>query len=170
MSRSKNDRPEPLAGLPAEAGQPVLRTGRWRLRTARRMLPGGRVAAAAPDRKVRRAFRRALRRWGLGSAADELADQLTALLQDVLARSPMRGRGAFDLRLELRASARMLLGEIHPLPARPGAGKAGDPAEGGAGGRGIIVLTYGRRPDRGGTHTRYVHRFTWWRTDSVTTD
>ncbi|WUH99829.1 hypothetical protein OHR68_41140 [Spirillospora sp. NBC_00431] len=140
----------------ADAPRPALRTGRWQL-------PGGR----ATSRKARRAFRRALRRWGLGSAADDLADQLATLVQDVLARSPMRGRGAFDLRLELRASARMLLGEIHPLPGRPG---AGDQADGGAGGRGIIVLTYGRRPDRGGAGTRYVHRFTWWRTDTATRD
>ncbi|MFI0372184.1 hypothetical protein ACH35V_30345 [Actinomadura sp. 1N219] len=140
----------------AETPRPALRTGRWQLPTGR-----------ATGRRARRAYRRALRRWGLGSAADELADQLTALVQDVLARSPMRGRGAIDLRLELRASARMLLGEIHPLPARPG---AGDQAEGGAGGRGIIVITYGRRPGRRGAGARYVHRFTWWRTDSITTD
>ncbi|MFI0480226.1 hypothetical protein [Actinomadura sp. 9N215] len=140
----------------AGAPRPALRTGRWQL-------PGGR----ATGRKSRRAIRRALRRWGLGAAADDLADQLTALVQDVLARSPMRGRGTIDLRLELRASARMLLGEIHPLPARTGTGGT---ADGGAGGRGIIVLTYGRRPDRGGAGVRYVHRFTWWRTDGVATD
>ncbi|TMQ93289.1 hypothetical protein ETD83_25765 [Actinomadura soli] len=163
MSTSTNDHAE----ASAEAGPPALRIGRWRLRTGRRRLPGGRAAAVPSGRKVRRAFRRTLRRWGLGSAADELADHLTALVQDVLARSPMRGRGAIDLRLELRASARMLLGEIHPLPARPG---ARDPAGGGTGGRGIIVLTYGRRPGRGGAAIRYVHRFTWWRTDSIITD
>ncbi|MGH3243411.1 MAG: hypothetical protein ACRDNL_23740, partial [Spirillospora sp.] len=65
----------------ADAPRPPLRTGRWRL-------PGGH----ATGRKARRSIRRALRRWGLGSAADDLADQFATLVQDVLARSPMRGR------------------------------------------------------------------------------
>ncbi|MFB4299690.1 hypothetical protein [Actinomadura sp. NTSP31] len=134
------------------AARPGLRTGRWRL-------PAGRAAAG----QVRGTVRDALRAWGLGSAAGDLSDQLTALVQDHLTRAA--ARGPIDLRLELRASARLLLGEIRAAAtAPPGAqsGAAGRPP-GHADGRGIIALTYGRRPSR--ERVRYIHSFAWWQRD-----
>ncbi|TDB99277.1 hypothetical protein [Actinomadura sp. 7K534] len=125
------------------------------LRVARCRLPGGRAAAG----QVRRTVHGALHGWGLGPVAGDLTDHLTALVQEFLARTASRARGPIDLRLELRASARLLLGEIHnaapePVPEAPG--------------RGIVALTYGRRPARDGT--RYIHSFTWWHQDAATAD
>ncbi|TDC70959.1 hypothetical protein E1200_03655 [Actinomadura sp. GC306] len=124
-------------------------------RIARCRLPGGRAATG----QIRRTVHGALRGWGLGPLAGDLTDQLTALVQELLARTASRPRGPIDLRLELRASARLLLGEIHhaapdPAPESPG--------------RGIVALTYGRRPARDGV--RYVHSFTWWHQDALTAD
>jgi hypothetical protein len=134
------------------AARPGLRTGEWRL-------PAGRAAAG----QLRRTVRDALRAWGLGSAAADLSDQLTALLQDLLTHA---AHGPVDLRLELRASARLLLGEVRAAasaPPRTPSGAAGHPpdqADGHADGHGIIALTYGRRPSR--RRVRYVHSFAWW--------
>lgn len=128
-----------------DAARPGLRTGRWRL-------PAGRAAAG----QVRRTVRDALRAWGLGSAAADLSDQLTALVQDLLARAA--AEGPVDLRLELRASARLLVGEI-----RAAASGAADRPSDHADGRGIIALTYGRRRSR--RRVRYIHSFAWWQRD-----
>lgn len=130
------------------AARPGLRTGRWRL-------PAGRAAAG----QVSRTVRDALRAWGLGSAAGDLSDQLTVLVQDLLTRAA--AHGPVDLRLELRASARLLLGEIRAAASAP-PGAAGHPS-GHADGHGVIALTYGRRPSRG--RVRYIHSFAWWQRD-----
>ncbi|MDL4815261.1 hypothetical protein [Actinomadura opuntiae] len=133
------------------AARPGLRTGRWRL-------PAGRAAAG----QVRRVVHDALRTWGLGPAAGELSDHLTALVQDLLTRAA--ARGPVDLRLELRASARLLLGEIRD--AAPAPSGAADRPSGHADGHGIFALTYGRRPSR--KRVRYIHSFAWWQQDPVT--
>ncbi|MEU9016956.1 hypothetical protein [Actinomadura sp. NPDC048394] len=137
----------------ADAARPGLRTGRWRL-------PAGRAAA-----QVRRTVRDALRAWGLGSAAGDLSDQLTALVQDLLTRAA--ARGPVDLRLELHASARLLLGEIRAAASAPPGTPSGtaDRPSGHASGHGIIALTYGRRPSR--KRVRYIHSFAWWQQDPV---
>ncbi|WP_067792625.1 hypothetical protein [Actinomadura formosensis] len=127
------------------AAYPGLRTGRWRL----------------PAGQVRRAVHDALRTWGLGPAAGDLSDQLTALVQDLLTRAA--ARGPVDLRLELRASARLLLGEIRDAAPAP-SGAAGRPSDH-ADGHGIIALTYGRRPSR--KRVRYIHSFAWWQQDAI---
>lgn len=132
------------------AGRQALRTGRWQW-------PGGNPVAEP----VRDAIRDALRRWGLGPVAGELTDRLTTLVQELLAHSGRRGRGSIDMRLELRASARLLLGEVHHTPFS--AGGAVDRPTGG--GRGIIAVTYGRRPAREGTG--YVRSFAWWRPEEA---
>ncbi|XRQ06604.1 hypothetical protein ACN3XK_60395 [Actinomadura welshii] len=124
------------------------------LRVARCRLPGGRTATG----QFRRTVHGALRGWGLGPVAGDLTDHLTTLVQEFLARTAARTRGPIDLRLELRESARLLLGEIRnaaPEPAQE------------APGRGIVALTYGRRPARNGV--RYIHSFTWWHQDAITT-
>lgn len=131
------------------AGRQALRTGRWQW-------PGGSLASEP----VRDTIRDALRRWGLGPVAGELTDRLTTLVQELLAHSGRRGRGSIDMRLELRAPARLLLGEVHHTPL-PAGGARDRPA----GGRGIIAVTYGRRPAREGTE--YVRSFSWWRSEEA---
>ncbi|MEW2357522.1 hypothetical protein [Spirillospora sp. NPDC029432] len=132
------------------AAHPGLRTGRWRL-------PAGRPAGG----QVRRAVHDALRTWGLGPAAGDLSDQLTALVQDLLARGA--ARGPVDLRLELRPPARLLLGEIRDA-APASSGPAARPS-GQASARGIIALTYGRRSSR--ERAQYIHSFAWWQQDAI---
>ncbi|MFG2002140.1 hypothetical protein ACGFNU_23610 [Spirillospora sp. NPDC048911] len=115
--------------------------GRWQL-------PDGRSTAA----HARRTIHAALRRWGLGPAADTLTNQMASLLQDLTTRVPTRG--PLELRLELRAADRLLLGEIQstaPDERFPTGNR----------GRSIIALTYGHRPARNGTVTWYTHAFTW---------
>ncbi|XRQ09819.1 hypothetical protein ACN3XK_02625 [Actinomadura welshii] len=125
--------------------------GRWTdVRIGRLQVPGGLSAT----KQIRRTARGVLRRWGLGPAAGELTDQLTALVQEFIARPAVRGRGPIQLRLELRASARLLLGEIHHLSPSPA-------------GRGVVALTYGRRSRDG---IRYIHSFMWWQPDATPTD
>lgn len=138
----------------AEDGpRPDVRTGRWQV-------PGGRAAT----KEIRRTVRGVLRSWGLGPAVGEFTDHLTALVQEFLARAAGRGDGPIQLRLELRASARLLLGEVHHLPPDP-AGR-GYQARDGAVGRGLVALTYGRRSRNG---IRYVHSFMWWQQDATPT-
>ncbi len=113
---------------------------------------------------TRQAIHHALQSWGVGSAAGDLTDHLTTLVHDVLARANVRGRGQVELRLELRASARLLLGEVrNAAPSRPG---SGDRAVSDGDGHGIIALTYGRRPTRDGIG--YIHSFTWWQPGAIT--
>ncbi|MFC5747544.1 hypothetical protein [Actinomadura rugatobispora] len=136
---------------------PAPPAGRWRL-------PSGRPAAA----HARHAIHTTLKRWGLGPAADALTHQVAALIQELCARTAARDPGPIDLRLELRAADRLLLGEIQSTtPGRPG---PGDQTPTGQSGRGIIALTYGHRPARNGTTTWYTHAFTWWQPDTITTD
>jgi hypothetical protein len=136
---------------------PALRTGRWQL-------PGGRSA----DAHARRTIRTALRRWGLGPAADALAHQVAALIQDPSTRFAVRGLGPIDLRLELHPADRLLLGEIQGTsPGRPG---PHDRTPTGTGARSIIALTYGCRPARNGTATWYTHAFTWCQPNAITTN
>jgi hypothetical protein len=131
---------------------------------SRWQLPSGRPAAA----HARRAIHTTLKRWGLGPAADALTHQVAALIQELPARNAARGPDPIDLRLELRAADRLLLGEIQSTTSdRPG---SGDQTSNGHSGRGIIALTYGRRPARDGTTTWYTHAFTWWQPDTITTD
>lgn len=143
----------PSALHPAEDDPgPVLRIGRWQL-------PAGRAATA----QARRTVHGALRRWGLGPAAGDLTDHMTAVVQEFLARTATRAREPIHLRLELRASARLLLGEIYnafPTPLES-AHRALDRGPG----RGIVALTYGRRPARDGRW--YIHSFTWWQPDAA---
>ncbi|KAB2340620.1 hypothetical protein [Actinomadura rudentiformis] len=135
----------------------VPRTGRWQL-------PSERSAAA----HARRTIHAALQRWGLGPAADTLTSQLASLIQDLSTRSAVRVPALIDLRLELRAADRLLLGEVQAsTPDRPG---PADQTSAGKGGRGIIALTYGRRLARNGTATWYTHAFTWWQPNTITTD
>ena len=86
--------------------------------------------------------------------AGDLTDHLTTLVQEFLTRTASRARGPIDLRLELRESARLLLGEIRNASAVPS--EFGQRALG----HGIVALTYGRRPLRDGS--RYIHSFAWW--------
>ncbi|WP_412520923.1 hypothetical protein K8Z49_23335 [Actinomadura madurae] len=130
----------------------VLRTARWQL-------PGGHAATG----QVRRKVHDALRRWGLGPAAGDLTDHLTALVHEFLTRAATRARGPIDLRLEFRASARLLLSEIHSLSSGPA--ERGHQGCDDTGGSGVVALTYGQRGSRNGI--RYIHSFTWWRPDSV---
>ncbi|MFI0446993.1 hypothetical protein [Actinomadura sp. 6N118] len=142
-----------------EAASPTPHTGRWRL-------PSGRSATA----HVRRTIHAALQRWGLGSAADTLTNQMTALIQELSTRFAASGSGPLDLRLELRTADRLLLGEIHDTtrdrsePDDRTLARHPEPR------RGIIALTYGRRPARNGTATWYTHTFTWFQPDELTTD
>ncbi|HEX2314624.1 MAG TPA: hypothetical protein VHJ17_12865 [Thermomonospora sp.] len=136
---------------------PGVRVGRWQF-------PGGRAAVA----HARRTVHRALRGWGLGPAAGDLADHLAPLVQRLAARTGGRGRGHVHLRLELRPTDRLVLGEVHadvpdaPEPEGPASADERD--------RGIIALTYGRRPARDGTATWYTHAFTWWQPGTVPAD
>jgi len=130
---------------------PALRIARWRLQ-------GGHAAA----RQVRRRVHGALRGWGLGPVAGDLTDHLTTLVQEFLTRTASRARGPIDLRLELRESARLLLGEIRNASAVPS--EFGQRALG----HGIVALTYGRRPLRDGS--RYIHSFAWWQPSTATAD
>ncbi|MBT2211703.1 hypothetical protein [Actinomadura sp. NEAU-AAG7] len=145
MTPSTPDRAEADPGA-------ALHTGRWRL-------PSGR----AMTKHTRQAIHHTLQSWGVGSAAGDLTDHLTALVHDVLARANVRGWGPIELRLELRASARLLLTEVRDAaPSLPGSGERGAP---GGDGHGIIALTYGRRPARDGI--RYIHSFTWWQPGAI---
>ncbi|XVQ11596.1 hypothetical protein ACQP1W_03160 [Spirillospora sp. CA-255316] len=134
--------------------------GRWHL-------PSGRAATA----HARRAIHTALRRWGLGPAADALAHQVVSLIQELPGHSAARSPGPIDLRLELRPADRLLLGEIQAAaPDRLG---RDDPTPGGRPDepcRSIIALTYGHRPARNGTATWYTHAFTWYRPDANSTE
>ncbi|GAA2428172.1 hypothetical protein GCM10010191_46460 [Actinomadura vinacea] len=143
----------------AGAAPPALRTGRWRL-------PGGRSATA----HTRRAIHTALRRWGLGPAADALAHQVVSLIQESPTRSAAHSHGPIDLRLELRPADRLLLGEIQA--ATPDRLVPDDPTPAGRPEprRSIIALTYGHRPARNGTATWYTHAFTWYQSDANSTD
>jgi hypothetical protein len=123
---------------------PTHRSRHWQL-------PNGRAAIS----QARRAIENALRDWGLSHTADEVADHVAPLIHQLNATS----RGSLELRLELRRSARLLLGEIsrtNPAPPVPG---SNSPA--GKSVRGIVAITYGRRAGRDGTAGRYTHAFIW---------
>lgn len=140
---------------PHDPAPPTPQTGRWQL-------PSGRSAAA----HARRTIHAALQRWGLGPAAEALTNQVTALIQELSARPATRKRGPIDLRLELRAADRLLLGEIHDTTHDETGPDDRHPEPR----RGIIALTYGRRLARNGTATWYTHAFTWYQPDANTTD
>ncbi|GAA2636998.1 hypothetical protein SMC26_15820 [Actinomadura fulvescens] len=108
-------------------------------------LPNGRAAIS----QARKAVHNALQEWGLGHTAGEVADHLTQLMNQLNATS----RGPFDLRLELRQSARLLLGEIRRRSPAP-------PDSGGESGHGIVAVTYGKRTTRDGARW-YTHAFSW---------
>ncbi|REE97338.1 hypothetical protein [Thermomonospora umbrina] len=134
----------------------AVRIGRWEL-------PSGRAAAA----QARRTVRNTLDRWGLGPAAGDLIQHLTPLVQQLATRAAARGGVPIGLRLELRPSDRLLLGEVHTAgdPAEPDDPSPADKVD-----RGLIALTYGRRPARDGTAVWYTHAFTWWQPGVVIAD
>ncbi|MFB4320486.1 hypothetical protein [Actinomadura sp. 21ATH] len=141
------------------AAPAALRTGRWRLPPP----AGARRAAHA-----RRTVHAALRRWGLGPAADTLAQRVVALVQEMTARPAARRYGPIDLHLELRPTDRLLLAEIRgAAPALP---ESADRPPAIGDGRSIIALTYGHRPARNGIATWYTHAFTWQRPGADTAD
>lgn len=119
-------------------------------------LPSGRAAIS----QARRAIHNALQEWGLSHTAGQVVEHVTPLIRQLNATS----RGPLNLRLELRQSARLLLGEIRrttPAPPEPdGHSPSGhsDPS--------IIAVTYGQRPTRDGT-TWYTHAFTWSQPEST---
>lgn len=116
-------------------------------------LPNSRAAIS----QARRAIHSALQEWGLSHTAGEVADHVAPLIRQLNATS----RGPLDLRLELRRSAQLLLGEIRRIgltPPEPGSRSPGDNGD-----RGIVAVTYGRRPARDGTTTWYTHAFIWQR-------
>src|SRR5690606_39140948 len=115
---------------------------------------GVQTCALPISRQVRRRVHGALRGWGLGPVAADLTDHLATLVHEFRTRTATtRVRCPIDLRLELRASARLLLGEIR---------NAAPPSDLGlrAPLHGLVALTYGRRPMRNGV--RYIHSFAWW--------
>src|SRR5690606_40275331 len=74
---------------------------------------GVQTCALPISRQVRRRVHGALRGWGLGPVAADLTDHLATLVHEFRTRTATtRVRCPIDLRLELRASARLLLGEI----------------------------------------------------------
>lgn len=122
-----------------------LRTGRWRL-------AHGRAAAAC----TRRLIPGVLRGWGLGP----VVGQMVPLIEELVAGAAGRGRDPLDLRLELRGSVGLLLGEVHSAPSAPGdltpAHRERRMARISA-----VAITYGRRPGPGGIAAWYAHCFTW---------
>jgi len=135
----------------AEEPRSGPRNGRWQIPGG-----GGRTAAA----HARRALHDALERWGLGQAAGDVV----SLVNQLVSNAAMRGHGPLDLRLELRESARLLLGEIRA--AVPSARETHDQISpfGDAGVACIaLAVTYGRRAGRDGADVWYTHAFTWTR-------
>lgn len=136
---------------------PAAHTARWRL-------PGARRAAS----RARRAIRTALRRWGLGAAADPLARQAASLIQKLAARPVDRAPGPIELFLELRPADRLLLIQVQrTTPERP---EADDGTLAEENGRHIIAVTYGHRHAQDGLSTWYTHTLVWHRSDDPATD
>lgn len=127
---------------PARSG---LRTGRWRM-------PRGQTAAAY----TRRLIPGVLRGWGLGP----VAGQVVPLIEELVVGAVARGRDPIDLRLELRRSVCLLLGEIRSAPFGPD-DLAPARQEGRTAHITALAITYGRRPGPGGIAAWYAHCFTW---------